>query len=183
MRIRQLVLLPLLLFGCRASGALPGAAPLRSVDEFDLNRYLGTWYEIAKYPVSFEDGLVGVTAHYSLRDDGKVAVRNAGFKESFQGEKKVANGRAHVPDASRPAELRVTFFWPFYGDYWVIGLDPEYRWSIVGDPARKYLWILSRTPAMDGALYDMLVKKVRELGYDPSRLERMPQRPNEPGPK
>jgi lipocalin len=174
--VRLVLLCAVLMAGCRASGELPGAAPLSSVSEFELERYLGKWYELAKYPVSFEDGLVGVTADYSMRDDGKVRVENAGYEGSFDGELDTAVGKAWVPDPERPAELRVSFFWPFSGNYWVIALDPDYRWSIVGEPGRKYLWILSRTPTVDDALYERLVNKVRELGYDTSRLERMPQK-------
>jgi len=174
---RLLLLLPAMVIGCRASGALPDAGPLVSVPELDLERYLGTWYEIAKYPVSFEKGLVGVTARYSMRDDGKVRVENAGYKGSFEGERKTATGKAWIPNPKRPGELKVSFFWLFAAKYWVIALDPEYRWSIVGEPGRRYLWILSRKPAMDDALYQRLVTKVRELGYDPGRLEAMPQRP------
>ncbi|MHC4819086.1 MAG: lipocalin family protein [Planctomycetota bacterium] len=166
-----------MVFGCRASGALPGAKSLVSVPDLDLDRYLGTWYEIAKYPVSFEKGLVGVTAQYSMREDGKVRVDNAGYKGSFEGKRKTATGKAWVPDPERPAELKVSFFWLFAAKYWVIAIDPEYRWSIVGEPGRRYLWILSRTPVMDEALYRKLVAKVRELGYDPDRLEKMPQKP------
>jgi lipocalin len=174
--IRLLLILPAMVLGCRASGALPDAAPLAAVPDFDLDRYLGTWYEIAKYPVSFEKGLVGVTAKYSMRDDGKVRVENAGYRGSFEGERKTATGRAWVPDPQRPAELKVSFFWPFAAKYWVIALDPEYKWSIVGEPGRRYLWILSRTPTLDDALYRRLVARVRELGYDPDRLEKMPQK-------
>lgn len=169
--------LAMMILGCRASGALPDAKPLAAVPELSLDRYLGKWYEIAKYPVSFEKGLVGVTAQYSMRDDGKVRVENAGYEGSFQGERKTAIGKAWVPDPERPAELKVSFFWFFAAKYWVIAIDPGYRWSIVGEPGRRYLWILSRTPVMDEALYRRLVAKVRELGYDPDRLERMPQRP------
>jgi lipocalin len=166
-----------MVLGCRASGALPGAKPLASVPNLDLERYLGTWYEIAKYPVSFEKGLVGVTAKYSMRDDGKVRVENAGYKGTFEGERKTAIGKAWVPDPEKPAELKVSFFWPFAAKYWVIAIDPEYRWSIVGEPGRRYLWILAREPVIDDALYGRLLERIRKLGYDPDRLERMPQRP------
>jgi apolipoprotein D and lipocalin family protein len=162
-----------LVVGCGPSGALPGAAPLEAVDALDLDRYLGIWYEIAKYPNAFEEGLVAVTARYSLRKDGTVRVLNAGLQGSFDGERKSAEGKAWVPDATAPAELRVSFFWPFAADYWVIDLDPEYRWAVVGEPDRRFLWILSRTPALPEATYAALVQRIRELGYDPSRLEPM----------
>lgn len=166
----------LLLVGCRASGALPGAAPLESVAPFELERYLGMWYEIAKYPVSFEDGLVGVTAEYSLRDDGDVRVLNAGLVETFDGRRKEAEAHAWVPDPERPAELKVSFFWPFRAKYWVIALDPDYRWAVVGEPGRKYLWILSRTPELDPATYAAILARIEgELDYDVGRLELMPR--------
>ncbi|MHC4932247.1 MAG: lipocalin family protein [Planctomycetota bacterium] len=175
--MRKLVPLLSLLGACASSGALPGAAPLQAVGEFDLELYLGRWYEIAKYPVSFEKGLVGVTAEYSLREDGNVRVLNAGYKGDFEGERSSAEGKAWVPDADQPAKLKVSFFWPFSGKYWVIALDPEYRWAVVGEPARRYLWILAREPELDAATYDAIVARIRdELGYDTTRLERMPQR-------
>ena len=169
-------LLPLLLGGCRASGALPGAGALTSVEGFELERYLGTWYEIAKYPVSFEEGLVGVQADYSLREDGDVRVLNSGRKGSFDGELDRAEGHAWIPDPDHPERLEVSFFWPFRGDYWVIALDPGYRWSVVGEPGRRYLWVLSRTPTLDEATYADILHRIEALGYDTARLERMPQR-------
>jgi lipocalin len=170
--------LSLLAVGCatNASGALPGAGPLTVVESFELPRYLGTWYEIAKYPVSFEEGLVGVQADYSLRGDGDVRVVNSGYRETFDGERSTAEGRAWVPDPSEPAKLRVRFFWPFHAPYWVIALDPRYEWAVVGDPGRRYLWILSRSKTMPDELYTEIVDRIHDLGYDTSRLEKMPQR-------
>ena len=163
------------LAGCQASGALPNAAPLDSVASLDVDRYLGKWYEIAKYPVSFEKGLVGVTAAYSKRDDGNIRVENAGFKDSFDGKRKTATAKAWIPDPAHPARLKVSFFWPFSARYWVIALDENYRWAVVGEPGRRYLWILSRTPTMDEATYERIVARIHELGYDTDRLEKMPQ--------
>jgi lipocalin len=168
--------LPLALVGCASSGALPGAGDLTAVGSFDVERYLGTWYEIAKYPVSFERGLVGVTAEYSLRDDGDLRVLNAGYRESFDGERKSIEGRAWASDPEEPAKLKVRFFWPFWASYWVIALDPEYRWAVVGEPGRRYLWILSRTPALPEDTYARIVARIHDLGYDTSRIEKMPQR-------
>jgi apolipoprotein D and lipocalin family protein len=171
----MLMLSILSIAACQSSGALPDAPPLKAVADLDLDRYLGKWYEISKYPVSFEKGLVGVTATYSKRDDGKVRVENAGYKESFDGKRKMATAKAWRPDDSRPGELKVSFFWPFAAKYWVIALDPEYQWAIVGEPGRRYLWILARQPHLDDALYGRLVAKVEALGYEPTRLEKMPQ--------
>jgi apolipoprotein D and lipocalin family protein len=93
------------------------------------------------------------------------------------GKRKTARGTAKVADKTTNAKLRVTFFWPFYGDYWVIGLSPDYRYAIVGEANRKYLWILSRTPEMDEAAYKGVLKKIRSAGYDPDRLIRTPHSP------
>jgi lipocalin len=173
--------LPLLAVGCatNASGALPGAEPLTAVESFEIQRYLGTWYEIAKYPVSFERGLVGVQADYSLRGDGDVRVVNSGYKKTFSGPRSSAEGRAWVPDPAEPAKLKVRFFWPFSAPYWVIALDPKYEWAVVGDPGRRYLWILSRSKTLPDPLYDEIVSRIHELGYDTSRLEMMPQKRDE----
>src|SRR5581483_3607500 len=150
--------------------------PLRTVDSVDLNRYSGTWYEIARYPNRFQrDCQSDTKAEYTLRQDGKVQVVNSCRQKS--GKTKTARGTAKVADRTTNAKLRVTFFWPFYGDYWVIGLSPDYRYAIVGEPKRKYLWILSRTPEIDETTYQEIVKQVRTVGYDPERLIKTRQSP------
>jgi apolipoprotein D and lipocalin family protein len=170
-----------LLLGCALhppSGALPDAPPLAAVDAFDLQRYLGRWYEIAKYPNWFEAGLVAVTADYELGGDGEIRVLNAGRKGSFDGPVDSAEAHAWVPDDAAPAKLRVQFFWPFSADYWVIALDPDYRWAVVGEPDRSFLWILSRTPTLPEATYQAILGRIEELGYDSSLLEPTPQPAN-----
>jgi len=147
--------------------------PLQTVAEVDVERYMGTWYEIASYPQSFQKGCTGTTATYSLRDDGEVDVVNRCLLENLQGEEKESEGRAKVVNASTNAELEVSFFRPFWGDYWVIELDEEYRYAAVGHPGRDYLWILSRTPQMDASTYDGIITRLREVHrYDPGRLEK-----------
>lgn len=151
----------------------PKPAPLASVKNVDLKRYIGRWYEIARYPNRFQrDCASDTTAEYALKPNGKVRVVNTCRKSD--GAAKKASGTARVVDPSN-ARLKVTFFWPFYGDYWIIGLDPEYRWAVVGEPGRKYLWILSRTPQMTGADYQQAVEQARAAGYDPQRLVNTPQ--------
>jgi len=103
-----------------------------TVKELDLNRYLGTWYEIARFPHSFEKNLVGVTATYSLRDDGKIEVLNQGFKNTLNGELSKAEGKAKIPDPQKPANLKVSFFWIFYAEYNVLELDENYRYAMIG---------------------------------------------------
>ena len=105
---------------------------LKTVQYVDLERYLGKWYEIAKYPVVFEKNLVAVTATYSIRDDGKIKVTNAGRKKTLDGKEKIAVGKAWVIDKKTNAKLKVQFFWPFSGDYWIIELGKDYEYAVVG---------------------------------------------------
>jgi lipocalin len=149
-----------------------------TVNSLDLNRYLGTWYEIARFPHSFEKNLVGVTATYSLRDDGKIKVVNRGYKNTLDGEPSEAVGKAKIPDSSKPANLKVSFFWIFYGEYNVLELDENYQYAMIGSSTDKYFWILCRTPQMDGALFDMLLEKARKRGYNLAKLEKVPQKTN-----
>ena len=146
--------------------------PLEVVESVDLDRYLGTWYEIASYPAWFQRGCTAVTAEYSLRDDGLIRVVNSCNKGSLDGKLKQSTGRAKVVDGSNNAKLKVSFFGPFWGDYWIVDLDPKYRWAVVGVPSRKYLWILSRTRSMDEALYQEIVGRLQANGYDKARLVR-----------
>ena len=150
--------------------------PLRTVNSVDLSRYSGTWYEIARYPNRFQrDCQSNTTAEYTLRKDGKVQIVNSCRQKD--GKTKTARGTAKRADKTTNAKLRVTFFWPFYGDYWVIALDPNYRYAIVGEPNRKYLWILSRTPEMDASFYEEILEQVRAAGYDPEKLIKTRQSP------
>lgn len=157
-------LLPLALAACAHAG--PAAPPLRTVARVDLARYAGTWYEIAAIPQRFQKGCVATMATYTLRPDGEVDVLNRCRKERLDGEERSAKGRAWVVDPETNARLKVTFFWPFRGDYWIVDLDPEYRWAVVGHPERTYGWVLSRTPGMDAATYEAILGRLREQGYD-----------------
>jgi len=145
--------------------------PLEVVDSVDLDRYLGRWYEIASYPMYFQKGCTATTADYSLREDGLIEVINSCRKKTLDGKLKQAKGKAKVVDTETNAKLKVSFFGPFWGDYWVIDLDPDYQWAVVGGPKRKYLWILSRKPQMDPALYDEIVARLPGKGYDPNGLK------------
>lgn len=147
--------------------------PLPTVSWVDLTRYSGTWFEIARYPNRFQRKCTGnVTAKYTLRDDGQVDVLNSC---SEGGKTNQAKGTAKVADAQTKAKLKVTFFWPFYGNYWIVDLAPDYSYAVVGEPERKYLWILSRTPSMAEPIYDQVLEKIRSLGYDPGKLLKTPQ--------
>lgn len=159
-----------------ASAALAGdeKRPVQTVSSVDLGRYAGTWYEIARYPNRFQKQCTGnVTATYEIRDDGNVTVVNSCKTED--GETDTANGKAKIVDSRTNARLKVSFFGPFYGDYWIINLGPNYEYAVVGTPDRNYLWILSRTPQMDDALYDVLLQRIAAQGFDTARIVKTPQ--------
>lgn len=138
------------------------------VKNLDLARYLGTWYEIARFDHSFERGLENVTAEYLLRDDGKIDVINSGWKK---GKYKVAEGKARQPDPkSDPARLEVSFFLFFYSDYNVLMIDDDYQVALVGSKGPGYLWILARNPAVDTKTLDSVTREAERRGYDTSKL-------------
>ena len=140
---------------------------LEVVPHVDLKRYLGKWYEIAHLPFRFEEGCSDITATYSLREDGSISVLNECKRN---GKVKRAKGKAKVVDKNTGAKLKVTFFWPFYGDYWIINLGKDYDYAVVGTPNRKYLWILSRTPQMDDKLFSQLIELAKSKGFDVTNL-------------
>lgn len=142
----------------------------QTVQNFDLEKYLGKWYEIARFPHSFEKGLVGVTATYSMRKDGKIKVVNQGFKNSLDGKLKTAVGKAYIPNVNDPAKLKVSFFLFFYGDYFILELDPDYQWVLIGSSSDKYLWILSRTSQMEKDRLEEIIKIAGIRGYNTDRL-------------
>lgn len=155
---------------CLLAACLPGRTqkkPLAVVAHVDLPRYLGRWYEIARYPHWFEEGCTKVTAEYAKNVDGSLAVLNQCLKK---GEWSRAKGRAKVVDTTSNAKLKVSFFWPFYGDYWILKIDPDYRYAVVGAPSRKYLWILSRTPTLPAELLQEAWQEIAALDFDPDKL-------------
>ena len=152
---------------------------LQTVPRVDLGRYVGTWFEIASFPQSFQRGCTATTATYTLRDDGLIGVVNRCREGSPDGPEKVATGRARVVDRSTNAKLEVSFFRPFWGDYWIVDLGAGYEYAVVGHPGRDYLWILSRTPTMDPELYASIVRRLQAQGYETGRLQRTTQ----PGPQ
>ncbi len=141
--------------------------PLEVVAQVDLQRYLGKWFEIAHLPFRFENDCTDITATYSLSKDGNISVLNECLKD---GKLKQAKGKAKVVDKSTGAKLKVTFFWPFSADYWIIDLGKTYDYAVVGTPNRKYLWILNRTPQMDDALFAQLVESAKSKGFDVNKL-------------
>jgi apolipoprotein D and lipocalin family protein len=156
------------------AGAVRTSEPLTTVPSVDVKRYVGTWYEIARYPNRFQKAcLSDTTANYTLLASGIIEVLNS--CRQANGSMKTARGKAKIVDTISNARLKVTFFWPFYGDYWIIGLAPDYSYAIVGEPRRDYLWILSRSPKMSGQTYAEVLERIRAAGYDTSRLIQTPQ--------
>jgi apolipoprotein D and lipocalin family protein len=146
------------------------------VPRVDLIRYTGTWYEIARFPHSFQDGCVGSKATYTLRDDGKLSVLNECYDKTFDGKIRSAEGKAWVIDKETNAKLKVSFFWPFTGDYWIIDLGSNYEYVVIGHPDRKYLWILSRGKEIQADVYESILSRLKDKQYDTSRLIKTPQK-------
>jgi apolipoprotein D and lipocalin family protein len=163
-----------LLFGCSVSKEM-STEFIPVVKSFDIQRYLGTWYEVARLPHSFENGLEKVTATYSIRDDGKIAVLNKGFNTA-KGEWKDALGKARMKEHGAGALLEVSFFWIFYADYKVIELDTvNYSYAMVTSSSKDYFWILSRTPHLDDSIYDRLIQKASGWGFNISKIYKVRQ--------
>jgi len=144
--------------------------PIPTVAKVDLSRYQGTWYEIARLPLFWEKKCAShVTATYRLRADGKVTVLNQCRKAD--GTETASTGTAEIAtsDGSN-SKLKVSFFWPFQGDYWILALDENYNWALVGTPNLKNLWVLSRNPQLDGATLNSLIDRAHQLGFDTEKL-------------
>lgn len=173
----SLVASSFILGGCnpldpRPSGNASVPQPTKPVE---LTRYLGKWYEQGRYDASFQKGCEGVTAEYAPKDDGTVAVVNTCREGSATGTTRTASATARVVEGSSGAKLKVSFFKPFEGDYWVLDRAPDYSWSIVGEPSGKYLWILTRRQQIAQQEYARLVSRAGSLGYDTTLLRRTNQ--------
>lgn len=162
-------LLTLALFGLCAT-AIGQKVDNSTITSFDLNRYLGKWYEIARYDHSFERDLVGCTAEYSMRDDGKIKVVNSGHLKTLDGPYKESTGKAKAKRNGKPGQLQVNFFGPFYSDYYILNLAPDYSYSVVGSSSPKYLWILSRTPQLVPEQRTKILSDLQRRGYDTGKL-------------
>jgi apolipoprotein D and lipocalin family protein len=165
-------LLAFLLASC--TGLPKGVKP---VEEFDANRYVGTWYEIARLEQSFEKGLDNISAHYSLTEDGGLKVINQGRNQET-GEWKKVEGKAYFIDQPTVGRLKVSFFGPFYGSYNIIALDKEnYQYSMVTGQNRSYLWILARTKTLPKDTLNSLIEKAKRLGFSTDKLIMVEQDP------
>lgn len=159
----------ILLASGSATAMSPTLPPLETVPQVDLQRYLGRWYEIARYPNRFQQGCQESRADYSLRDDGDIEVLNS-CRDADSGAVRQAKGRAWVVDSTSNARLKVSFFWPFSGDYWIIELGRDYEYAVVGTPNRKYFWILSRSPQMPDELYRQILQRAEQQGFLPAKV-------------
>lgn len=171
MRIISVVFFVFLCMFTQCSMAQPDQTIVSNF-EFQLDKYLGTWYEIARFDHKFERGLEKVTATYSLRSDGKIKVLNQGYKN---GKHKSAVGKARLNDAKNPRCLEVSFFLFFYAPYNILEIDDNYQYALIGSNTENYLWILSRTPEMDSSIYQMLLDKARKRGYNTDKLIKVVQ--------
>ena len=147
-----------------------------TITSFDLDRYLGKWYEIARYDHAFERNLVGTTAEYSLKKDGKINVLNSGYIGTLDGPYKESVGKAKPNKNGRPGQLLVSFFGPFYSDYNILELAPDYSYSVVGSSSPKYLWILSRTPQLSNEVCKRIIRNLQQRGYNTEKLIWVEQR-------
>lgn len=138
-----------------------------TVQALDLRRFMGTWHEIARYDHRFEKGMTRVTATYTLLENGRIRVLNAGYKD---GKYKEITGKAKQPDANDPGKLKVSFFLWFYADYYVLDIDPDYRYVLIGSSSDKYLWIMSREETLPDEVLQKLLGELRKRGYDTDKL-------------
>lgn len=186
--------LALLLASCAATASTapsdPATVPLKdrkpvAVKSVDLEQYMGRWYEVARYPNRFQRGTVGTIAHYQLRKNGRITLKNSAHKKTLDGKITKGDGSGRVLRKSKGAKWSVQFVWPFTADYWIIEHCPKYSWAVVGQPSKKNLWILSRTPRLDDATWKNVTDRLAKHGYDKAKLKKTLQpkdaKPFKPG--
>lgn len=147
------------------------AQSLQTVPNVELKKYAGKWYEIASYPQTFQKGCHCTTAEYTFTEKGYVIVENRCNRDSINGKQSYIKGKAFVEKNSGNAKLKVQFFWPFKGKYWIIDLADDYSYAVVSHPNKKYLWILSRTSQMNDSKYQEIILKLKQIGFDLSRIQ------------
>jgi len=172
MNISIIAILPTMFFAGCSIFSSNSYAPLETVPSVDVKQYGGKWFEIASLPFSRQEGCSCTTAEYEILEDGVLKVTNTCKKE---GNIEQAIGKAFVVEGTNNAKLKVQFFWPFRGDYWVIDLAADYSYAVVGVPSRKYCWILSRTTTMSDETYTGIVQRVKAKGFDVTRFQKTSQ--------
>ncbi|WP_376695763.1 lipocalin family protein [Wenzhouxiangella sp. EGI_FJ10305] len=168
----------LALSGC---AMMRGGPPLETVEEVDLERYMGQWYVIANIPYFGERGNVAGRAIYRMREDGRMDDIYRYRDGSFDAPEEEMSGVAWVVDTETNAEWKVRFYWPIRFGYYIVGLDDDYQWTVVGHPSREYAWIMAREPELSDERYAALLDMLEARGFDASRLEKVPQRPDQVG--
>lgn len=168
------LLLSVILMALGLNGCANSTAHLKPVQAFDIAKYLGKWYEIARLENTFEKGLIQISAEYKARKDGRVDVINRGFNAIDKTEQ-VANGIAEFADKPTVGELKVSFFWPFYGGYKIIVLDKAYQYALITSDTDDYLWILARQPQLAETDYQALVNQAQAWGFNTAALIKVPQ--------
>lgn len=148
------------------------AQELETVKYVDINKYSGKWFEIASFPQIFQKGCHCTTAEYTMTDKGYIEVFNKCNRDSINGKISSIKGKAFVEKNSGNAKLKVQFFWPFRAKYWIIDLGEQYDYAVVGHPNKKYLWILSRTPSIDAKLYENILQRIKEKGFNIALLKK-----------
>ena len=141
---------------------------MKTADNVQLNKYMGTWFEIARIDTPFQRGTFDSQAEYKQNKDGTVQITNSAINE--YGEQTSAKAVGYVPDSNNTAKLRISFFRPFYSDYWILDVDDDYQWALVGTPNKRYMWILSRTPNIDDIALMRILTTAKLLGFDTSKL-------------
>ncbi|KAF0199332.1 MAG: outer membrane lipoprotein Blc [Bacteroidetes bacterium] len=170
MRVKMLIIMTgSFLFGCKAQNNAP-----TGVGSVDLLRYQGLWYDIASYPARFQKDCHCTTAEYITTSRDYIKVVNRCRKGGFSERESSVTGKAFIVKGSNNTKLKVQFFWPFKADYWIVKLDPDYKWAVVSS-GKDYLWLLSRTPEIPETLYDSVVSSLKKEGYETGRLRRTPQ--------
>lgn len=167
-------ILGLSVWGCQTSKDLP---PLKTVPHVEIERFMIPWFVIASIPTFIEEGAHNAVEEYILRSDGDIDVNFTFNKDSFDGPKRSLHPKGFIYDKNTNAEWRMQFVWPFKADYLIIDLDPNYNWTVVGVPSRRYVWIMSRTPQLDADTYNSIVQRLRDVHrYDVNLLKLVPQK-------
>lgn len=174
MKFIMITLIFLLLLGCIFCSPAANHINRQTVDTLDLKRFLGRWYEIARYDHRFERDLERVETLYTLLPNGEIEVVNRGI-DSRTGAEKVAHGKARTTDQA--GRLRVSFFWFFYSDYNILAVGPDYEWAIIGSRSPKYLWVLARHPQLDAATMRLILQQIEQRGYSTAPLIFVDQQP------
>ncbi len=164
--MKKLSLVLIILF----SSLVHANTPIETVDYVDVNRYLGRWYDIASYPQWFQEGCTNTQALYELKKNGDLKVTNSCNLDKVDGKLKVSIGKAKIVDKTTNSKLKVSFFGPFYGKYWIIDLGENYEYAVVSDPTQETLWILSRTKKLEQTLLNEILSRLQSKGYDLKKL-------------